>query len=178
MAEFKGRPGSAATAAHRRRQGRRHPEETVFPAQEGVPLLRREDRRHQLQGREDAARLRGGAGQDRSAPHLGRVRAAPAAADRRHQEGAQHRAAAVRGAVLRAGGNRHGSHSERRHRKAGQPRPGGQGGAGIRPQFPAAQAPGGGGHGVQQEDRGAGAPGAPAQGSQAEGRGARTCPSC
>ena len=34
----------------------------------------------------------------------GRVRAAPAAADRRHQEGAQHRAAAVRGAVL-GGGN-------------------------------------------------------------------------
>ena len=39
-------------------------------------------------------------GKDRSAPHFGRVRAAPAAPHRRHQEGAQHRAAAVRGAVL------------------------------------------------------------------------------
>ena len=43
-------------AAHRRRQGRRHPEEAIFPAQESVPLLRREDRRHQLQGRAHAQR--------------------------------------------------------------------------------------------------------------------------
>ena len=46
---------------------------------------------------------------------------------------------------------------------------GSQGGAGIRPQFPAAQEAGRRGHRIQQEDRGAGAPGAPAQGSQAQG---------
>ena len=127
MAESKGRPGSAGAAAHRRRQGGRHAEEAVFPAQESMPLLRREDRRHQLQGREDAARLRGGAGQDHSPPHFGRVRAAPAAAHGRDQEGAQHRAAAVRGVVLGQEESRHGSHSERRYRKTGQPRRGGQG---------------------------------------------------
>ena len=49
MAEQKGgRPIASSHAAHRRRQSHRD-QEAVFPAQEAVPVLRREDRRHQLQ---------------------------------------------------------------------------------------------------------------------------------
>ena len=53
---------AAPRSGHRRRQSGCQPEEAVFPAQEGMPLLRGKDRRHQLQGREAAARVRGGAG--------------------------------------------------------------------------------------------------------------------
>ena len=66
-------------AAHRRRQGDGH-QEAIFPAQESVPVLRRKDRRHQLQGREDALVLHLRARQDRAPAHLRRVHAAPAAA--------------------------------------------------------------------------------------------------
>ena len=59
---------------------------------------------------------------------------------------------------------------QRRYRKTGRARPGGEGRRRLRPQFPAAQAAGRGGHRIEQEDRRAGAPGAPAQGSQAEER--------
>ena len=91
---------SLLPAAHRRRQGHRD-QEAVFPAQEGVPVLRREDRRHQLQRHQAAERVHLRARQDHAPPHLGRVRSAPAAAGRSDQAGAQHRAAAVRGAGLR-----------------------------------------------------------------------------
>ena len=47
-----------------------------------------------------AQRVHRRARQDCSAPHFGRLRAASAPAERRHQEGAQYRAAAVRGSVL------------------------------------------------------------------------------
>src|SRR6202050_1661224 len=67
-----------------------------------MPLLRREDRRYQLQGYQAAPRLRSRARQDCSTPHFGRMRAAPAAGDGCDQEGAQHRAFAVRIVVLEA----------------------------------------------------------------------------
>ena len=82
-------------AAHRRRQGHRR-QEAVFPAQEAVPVLRGEDRRHQLQGRAAAQLLHQRARQDHSAADFGRVRAASAAAGGSHQAGSQHRAGAVR----------------------------------------------------------------------------------
>src|SRR5437016_218788 len=85
------------------REKRAHRKATAAPApaqpsvaQESLPLLRREDRRHQLQGHEAAAQLHRRARQDRAPAHFGRVRAAPAAADGCHQKGAEHRAAAVR----------------------------------------------------------------------------------
>ena len=60
MAEQRGRPLSASqrpTGGDKAIAG----EEAVLPAQEGVPFLRREDRRHRLQGREAAERLHFGA---------------------------------------------------------------------------------------------------------------------
>src|ERR1051326_1874287 len=65
-----------------------------------MPVLRREDRRHQLQRHEDAACVCGGAREDRPASYLRRVRATSAASDGRDQEGAQYRVASVRGVVL------------------------------------------------------------------------------
>ena len=75
--------------------------------------------------------------QDYAPPHLGRLRAAPAALGGSDQAGAQHRAAAVRGAGL--GGRPHGSHSQRRHRKAREPRRSGESGPRVRAQFSASQ---------------------------------------
>ena len=70
-------------------------QEAIFPAQEGVPVLRRQDRRYQLQGRAAADVLHQRARQDHAAAHFGRVRAAPAAVGRSDQAGAEYRADAV-----------------------------------------------------------------------------------
>ena len=76
------------------RRPRRWPQ--VFPAQESLQVLRRENRRHQLQGRAACWPVCGRKRQDRAAPPDRRVYAAPAASVRGHQAGAQHRPAAVR----------------------------------------------------------------------------------
>src|SRR4051794_11264688 len=65
-----------------------------------MPFLRGENRRYQLQGREAVARLCGRTRQDHPTADFGRLRAAPTASHRRHQEGAEYRAAAVRGQLL------------------------------------------------------------------------------
>ncbi len=118
MAEPRGgRPISGIAAAHRRRQGDRG-QEAIFPAQESVPVLRREDRRYQLQGRAAAEVVHHRARQDHAAAHFRRVRAASAAAGGSHQAGAQHRADAVLDVRFREELN-HGSHSKRRYRKLG-----------------------------------------------------------
>ena len=75
----------------RRRRGRTQ----ILPAQESLQVLRREDRRHQLQGLPAARAVCGRERQDCAAALDGRVRAAPAPAVVGYQTGAQHRAAAV-----------------------------------------------------------------------------------
>src|SRR5260221_13334087 len=85
--------------ANRRRQGHGY-QETVFPAQESMPVLRREDRRYQLQGCEAAHVVYLRTGQDRTAPYFGRMYASPAAIGGIDQAGAQHRADSVRVADL------------------------------------------------------------------------------
>ena len=168
MAETKRRKTHQRFAtSHRRRQGDCG-QETIFPAQESVPVLRRQDRRYQLQGRAAAQLLHQRARQDHAAADLGRVRAASAAAGGSDQAGAQYRADAVLDADLTEA--IHGSHSQRRHRQAGKARPGGEGHAGLRAQFSAAQEAGRGGHRIEQKDRRAGTAGAPSQRSQAIGR--------
>src|ERR1039457_6054080 len=64
----------------------------------------------------------------------------------------------------------HGSHTARRYRTTGQPRPGSESGRRLRPQFSIAQTPRRGRHGRQPQNRGAGAPVASAPRSQTEGR--------
>src|SRR5207237_9315422 len=64
-------------------------------------MLAGKDRLHQLEGRATAFAVRGRARQDRPPAADRRVYAAPAAAFGRHQAGAQHRAAALRGEILR-----------------------------------------------------------------------------
>ena len=76
------------------RRPRRWPQ--IFPPQEGLQILRRKDRVHQLQGRSPARRLRRRERQDRSPAPDRRVHAAPAPSVVGHQAGAQHRPAAVR----------------------------------------------------------------------------------
>ena len=74
----------AAAPATRRpatRQGRAAPPDVPPPA--GLQVLRREDRLHQLQGREAAWPVHPGARQDPAAPHFGRLRDAPARRCRR-----------------------------------------------------------------------------------------------
>ncbi len=73
--------------------------EEILPPQEGLQVLRREDRRHQLQGRPVAVRICVRGWEDRASPPDRGVHTAPTALGRRHQAGAQHRAAAVRGKI-------------------------------------------------------------------------------
>ena len=75
-------------------RGRRRTE--IFPAQESLQVLHRENRRHQLQGLPAARAVRGRKRQDRAAALDGRLRTAPAPAVVGHQAGPQHRTAAVR----------------------------------------------------------------------------------
>src|ERR1035438_10324363 len=86
-------------APHRRRQGDGY-QEAILPAQEGVPFLRREDRRYQLQRREDAHVVYLRARQNCSAPHLRRLHSSPAPLSRGDQAGAQYRTDSVRRADL------------------------------------------------------------------------------
>ena len=79
-----------------RRQGAGAAARRAVPPAQGLQVLRGQDRRHQLQGREAAAAVRAGARQDPAAAHLGHVRDAPAQAAHGHHAGARHRAAAVR----------------------------------------------------------------------------------
>jgi small subunit ribosomal protein S6 len=85
---------------HRRRQGAGD-QEAILPAQESVPVLRRTDRRYQLQGRASALVLHFRARKNRAAPHLGRLYAASEASQPSHQASAQHRADPVRDRDLR-----------------------------------------------------------------------------
>ena len=64
-----------------RRRTRRRPQ--VFPAQEGLQVLRRKDRGHQLQGHSSAGAVRGGKRQDRASTPDRCVHTAPAASCRR-----------------------------------------------------------------------------------------------
>ena len=65
-----------------------------------MPVLRREDRRYQLQGREAAHVVYLRAGKDRTAPYFGRMYSSPAAIGGSDQTGAQHSADSVRVADL------------------------------------------------------------------------------
>ena len=178
MAEQEAAVRSRLTAAHRRRQSRRHRKEAIFPAQEGMPVLRREDRRHQLQGREAAAQLRGRARQDHAPPHLGRVRAAPAAADAtRSRRRATSRCCRSRRSSKAGGTSSWKSFSEKTSTSWAAAAQVVKVAAGLRPQFPAAETPGRCRHRLQQEDRRAGTPGASAQGSQSQGRSRGSWPS-
>ncbi len=75
MAESKGRPGSAGQRPTGGDKAVATQKKQYFRRKKGVPLLRRENRRYQLQGRPAAIELYRRARQDRAAPHLGRVRA-------------------------------------------------------------------------------------------------------
>jgi len=67
----------------------------VFPQEEGLQVLRREDGLYRLQARGHSVAVRAGAREDSAAANDGRLRAAPALAGRGHQEGAQHRVVAI-----------------------------------------------------------------------------------
>jgi len=103
MAEFKGRPGSAGQRPTGGDKAVATQKKALFPAQESVPFLRREGRRHQYKDVKMLHAFVAERGRIVPRPHFRRVRAAPAAARGCHQEGAQHRAAAVRGAILKGG---------------------------------------------------------------------------
>ena len=60
----------------------------AVPPAQGVPLLRRQDRLHRLQGRAAADAVDSGAGQDSASPDFGYVHHASAQAPDRHQAGA------------------------------------------------------------------------------------------
>ena len=72
----------------------------VFPPQESVQVLHREDRCDSLPRCPAAARICGRARQDRAAAAHRRLHHAPAPADPRHQAGPEHRPAAVCHAAL------------------------------------------------------------------------------
>ncbi len=107
MAMGRGRSGRTwrRTRPRRRRQeGRRQAGAApwaVSPSQ-GLQVLRGQNRRHQLQGRQAPDRLRAGAGQGPAAAHLRHLREASARLADRDRSRASARAAAVRGG-LRAG---------------------------------------------------------------------------
>src|SRR6266404_766323 len=78
--------------AARRRAGRRRPgrsrrtaarEAAIFPQEEGLQVLRREDGFHRLQARGHFVAVRAGARENSASPDDRRVRAAPALAGRR-----------------------------------------------------------------------------------------------
>ena len=87
---------AAAAATRSRRQGK-GPAPPDVPPPQGLQVLRGQDRRHQLQGRQAARAVRAGARQDSAAPHLGHLRDAPAQA----ADGDQARAAARADSVRR-----------------------------------------------------------------------------
>ena len=96
------RPGSRRTASvsvrvdrGRRSRGWRRGRTQVFPPQEGLQVLRRENRGHQLQGRSSAGAVRGGERKNRAPASDRRVHAAPATLVFGDQAGAQYRVAAV-----------------------------------------------------------------------------------
>ncbi len=97
-----GRPQGGPAAALRRPRRPRQ----VFPPQEGLQVLHREDRRHPLPRRASAAGVCGRARQDRAPAADRRLHHAPAPPDPRHQAGPQHRPAAVCHTALRHAGRR------------------------------------------------------------------------
>ncbi len=87
---------TASTASRRTRwSGRPRRRTQVFPAQEGLQILRRKNRHHQLQRRADAGAVRGRERQDRAAPSDRGMHASSAAFVLGHQAGPQHCLAAV-----------------------------------------------------------------------------------
>ena len=78
----------------RRQEGRQ--EAHAVPAPEGLQVLRGQDRRHQLQGRQAAGTVRAGARQDSAAPHLGHLCDASAQAADGHQARASARVDTLR----------------------------------------------------------------------------------
>src|SRR5208283_4539193 len=97
--QWRRRPWRTTRSATGRRAWRRWARRwtQVFPAQEGLQVLRREDRGGQLQGCAPAGAVRRGKRQDHSAAPDRRVHAAPAASVAGDQAGEEHRFAAVRG---------------------------------------------------------------------------------
>jgi len=89
-----GRRAAASRRRSWRSTRRRRPQ--VFPAKEGLQVLRREDRSGQLQRCASAGAVRGGKRQDHAATPDRRVHAASAAFVAGHQAGAEYRTAAVR----------------------------------------------------------------------------------
>ena len=162
--------GSAVAAAHRRRQGHRHGKKQYFRRKklcrfcvEKIDDINYKDVKllHAFiaeRGKIIPRRISGVC-----APHQRRLAEAI--------KQARNIALLPFAAPVLSGGDQHGSHSERRYRKAGHRGEVVKVAAGLCAQFPAAEAAGRGGDRIQQEDRRAGAPGASAQGSQAEGRG-------
>ena len=96
-----GGPGGGQWSSSRRRprrwSRRSAPRQApVFPQEESLQVLCREDGLHRLQARRHPVAVRAGTRQDSAAPHDGRLRSPSALARRSDQARAQHRAASVR----------------------------------------------------------------------------------
>ena len=152
----RGRGGDKKTG----RQGK-GPAPHAVPPPQGLQVLRGQDRRHQLQGREADRAVRARARQDSAAAHLRHLRDAPAQAADGDQARAPDRAHSVRHGlrsdcsqideVRSLQSEDHGSHSERTRRQPRPPRRGREGRRRLRAQLPAAAQAGAAGDRRQQE---------------------------